>query len=247
MSHTSQSPVSKYSTANLPTTADIGAIAYDTDKEQLVFFESGGFWSSLGGAGVDALTDTYIINATTNEIKSISGDVPQDWASNVVFSLNFETLIVGSSAETIGKDAFNRQFSSGNTFKGDINIPIGVKYIKQGAFFSNDFTGKLILPEGLIEIESYGVGFLQEIDAGTLDEAGMLIPSSVTSIGAYAFTNNPTKRIDCYAPKFAFKANSLSNTYSLQTIHVPINDTTFTAGPNQTIGSRTGIEIIKDL
>jgi hypothetical protein len=246
MSHTSQSPVSKYSTANLPTTAGIGAIAYDTDKEQLVFFESGGFWNSLGGAGVDALTDTYIINATTNEIKSISGDVPQDWASDFA-SLDFQTLIVGSSAETIGKDAFNRQFYAGYEFTGNLNIPIGVKYIKQGAFFSNDFTGKLILPEGLIEIESYGLGFLSEMDAGTLDEAGMIIPSSVTSIDAYAFTNNVIKRIDCYAPKYAFKANSLANTYSLQTIHVPINDTTFTAGPNQTVGNKTGLEIIKDL
>ena len=103
------------------------------------------------------------------------------------------------------------------------------------------------MPEGLIEIESYGLGLLQDMDAGSLDEAGMVIPSSVTSIDSWAFASNPIVRIDCYAPKYAFKVNSLSTNTVLQTIHVPINDTTFTAGPNQTVGDKTGLEIIKDL
>lgn len=242
MSHTSKNPVSKYSTANLPTNASVGTVAYDTDKEELVFYKEGGFWDSLGGAGIDAITDTYIINELTNEILSVSGDIPQDWASGCS---NYTSVVIGSSAETIGQDAFNRQIcATVLKFKGYLNIPVGVKYIKQGAFFNNAFTGTIVLPEGLIEIDRYAFGALNELDS----YLGFVIPSSVETIGDFAFTNLPSQRIDCYTTKDVFSANSLGSWLAVSPeLHVPTNDTTFTAGPNQTIGGQSLIEVIKDL
>lgn len=244
MSYTSKNPVSKYSTANLPNNVEVGTIAYDTDQEQLVFYKEGGFWDSLGGAGIDAVTDTYMINESTNEILSISGDIPQDWGSTCS---NFTSVVIGSSAETIGRDAFNRQTCSTDLkLKGSLNIPVGVKYIRQGAFFSNNITETIVLPEGLIEIEAYGFGSI-----GLLlnQELGLVIPSSVTTIGALSLSNFYSKRIDCYTTKNAFGSNSIGGSWNSVTkeIHVPTNDTTFTAGPNQTVGGQSGIYVYKDL
>ena len=76
----------------------------------------------------------------------------------------------------------------------------------------------------------------------------LTIPDSVTSIGNYAFSGcTGLTNVNCYVTKTIFdQTNVIANT-SVTTIHVLASDVTWTAGAGQTIGGKTGIEVIKDL
>ena len=69
--------------------------------------------------------------------------------------------------------------------KKTLTIPSNVVAILQDTFQNENFTG-LILPEGLLRIDS---GSFSDNKLG-LDGNDLTIPSTVTLIGEYAFSNN---------------------------------------------------------
>tara|TARA_R110000772_G_scaffold158_8_gene746 strand:+ start:2686 stop:3309 length:624 start_codon:yes stop_codon:yes gene_type:complete len=102
---------------------------------------------------------------------------------------------------------------------GSLVIPNSVTSIRHDAFYQcSGFTGKLT------------------------------IPNSVTSIGLFAFSECYTlTSIDCYVEESILNSGNILRNSGFTTIHVRSTDSTWTAGAGQTIGGKTGIEVIKDL
>ena len=89
------------------------------------------------------------------------------------------SLVLPEDLEYIGQSAFYRC----NGLTGSLKIPNGIKVIHSGTYgtFCNcGFTGNLILPMGLTEIQANAFN-------GTKFKGELNIPSTVTTIGAEAF------------------------------------------------------------
>ena len=129
-----------------------------------------------------------------------------------------------------------------SSLKG-LSIGQGVTTIGNSAFYyCSGFTGSLTIPDSVTTI---GSSAFQSCAGFT---GSLTIPDSVTSIGNYAFSNcSGLTNVNCYVTKTIFdQTNVIANT-SVTTIHVLASDVTWTAGAGQTIGGKTGIEVIKDL
>ena len=135
----------------------------------------------------------------------------------------FAFVSCGNSVDPISKFTFNA---------GITIIPFRV--------LSNSFVDEIIIPEGIIELHA---GCFYNCSVST----PLNIPSSVTNIQEeiLSFCLNLTT-INSYAAKGAFKNSSLSYS-NITTIHAKINDNSWAAGTGQTIGGKSGIEVIKDL
>lgn len=175
-------------------------------------------------------------------------------AANVAFGLNSTELLIPYSVTDIGIQAFQ-----GTGFKS-ISLDNGIVNIGDAAFFEMPkLEGEVIIPEGVTTI-----GQAAFSTSGTLDDGGgitsLTIPSSVTSIGANAFAQPAAgfpgdrgsvlalKRVNCYVNKSIVDAgvNSLGGNNGLTEIHVRENDSSWTAGPGQTVGGLT-LFVVKDL
>ena len=172
------------------------------------------------------------------------------------------SLTLPSSLTSIGEGAFD----SCSGFSGDLTLPPNLTSIGSYAFaYCSGFTGGLTLPPNLTSIGSYAFAYcngftgdltlpssLTSIGEGAFAYCSgftgdLTLPPNLTSIGDYAFAYySGFTRINCYTTLNAFSSLSLIGS-SITTIHVRLSDSTWTAGPNQTIGGQSGITVIKDL
>ena len=111
------------------------------------------------------------------------------------------------------------------------------------AFYScTGLTGSLTIPDSVTSIKPLAFRTCTSLTGD------LVIPNSVASIGNGAFSDcTGLTNVDCYVEKDVLDVfNSLFGT-SVTTIHVRSTDSTWTAGAGQTIGGKTGINVIKDL
>lgn len=149
------------------------------------------------------------------------------------------TLTIGNGLRIIDNFLF-----SGCGFTGSLVIPNGVRSIGISAFNGcSGFTGSLIIPNSVTNIRDSAFG-----DCTGLTSVN--IGSNVANIGNFigAFVNCTNLLVvNCYVEKSILdKSSNLLNS-GVTTIHVRSTDSTWTAGAGQTIGGKTGIEVIKDL
>ena len=162
-------------------------------------------------------------------------EIPSNWK---IFQSSLKGLSIGQGVTTIGSSAF--YFCTG--FTGSLTIPDSVTTIANAFMYCTGFTGSLTIPDSVTTI---GSSAFQSCSGFT---GSLTIPDSVTSIGNYAFSGcTGLTNVNCYVTKTIFdQTNVIANT-SVTTIHVLASDVTWTAGAGQTIGGKTGIEVIKDL
>lgn len=77
---------------------------------------------------------------------------------------------------------------------GQLILPKGLQYINDSAFYGCNFSGDLVVPEGVrrIEINAFTWSF-----GG--DPAVLSLPSTIEFIGYEAFANTPFTKVICYA------------------------------------------------
>jgi len=153
------------------------------------------------------------------------------------------TLTIPDSVTTIGDYAFRD--CTGFT---DLIIEDGLDRIHFNAFQDCAFTS-VTLPSTITRLD-------QGCFYGNSNLTDFTFPESLTIIGqeVLAQCTNITN-VNIYVTKTLFEANDttfpqvygqLANT-GVTTVHVRASDNTWTAGAGQTIGGKTGIEVIKDL
>ena len=123
------------------------------------------------------------------------------------------TLIIPRFVEYIGEQAFSYNtgltglelrdglrsigemaFEECEYMGGQLILPKGLEYINDSAFYGCNFSGDLVVPEGVLRIE---------INAFTWsfggDPAVLSLPSTIEFIGYEAFANTTFSRVICYA------------------------------------------------
>lgn len=258
MSYTTKVPSIAKSTSGLPTDVEDGTTAYDTTQNTLVV-RVGGAWEKAGGAGATTPTVVYDDGAAVGNTDQIQGDIPYRW---MYVDLSLKGLVIGTSCTTIGDGAFDR--CTGLT--GSLVIPNSVTSIGNAAFREcSGFTGSLTIPNSVASILDVAFRDCTGLTSLTIGSSvtsigasafynctgltgSLIIPNNVTSIGAFAFWNcTGLTNVDCYVEKSVLDVTSSLASSGVTTIHVRSTDNTWTAGAGQTIGGKTGIEVIKDL
>ena len=174
------------------------------------------------------------------------------------------SLVIPDSVTTIGSYAFDG--CSG--FDGTLTLPNTIENIRRSAFDScSGLTGPLNIPDSVTFIDDYTFNGCSSLTGS------LTIPNSVTKVGVQAFADcssltgtltipnsilsafghsafkncSGLNNVDCYVEKSFLDVSSCLLGTSVTTIHVRSTDSTWTAGAGQTIGGKTGIEVIKDL
>jgi hypothetical protein len=221
MSHTHNTPISNFSTADLPTDMAEGSVAFDTDTQELVAYKNGS-WESLGSGGGIGST-TYVRDNVAGVIDQIQGDIPAGWKS---VDSSLKGLVIGTSCTNIGSGAF---------------------------YFCSGLTGDLVIPDSVTWIGTVGDNFGDSgVFAGATYGPNLTIGKNVENVGQWDFAfNNNLINVNCYITKTIIdsgRGEVFLGNQNMQTIHVRANDDTWTAGPNQTIGSASSqVTVIKDL
>ncbi len=210
------------------------------------------FFNSLG----DTTSETFKLVIPPN-VKEINIAAFNNATSGTAGLMEIE---LHEGLEKIGQSAF----ASNQRIAGEITIPDSVSTIERFAFstmasasipvskftlgsgidtiteriFEGSHIQDIIIPDSITTIENSAFQSVQSITSLT-------IPNSVTSIDL-AFGNCSATNINSYAVKGAFLSSSLTNS-NITTIHARSTDSSWTAGVNQTIGGKSGIEVIKDL
>ncbi len=206
-------------------------------------------------------TPTVLYDINDTSLVSITTDIPDNWNVSGTAYPTATRLEIGNTCTAIGLQAF----SSADSLSGALIIPGSVTDIDTSAFQGTKFSS-LTLNEGLVDI---GGGAFYEMEAltGTVNIPGSVetigdaafgftnissitIPGTVTSIGVNALRANPSlTTFNCYVDKSLIDAATgiFIDCTSLTEIHVLATDSSWTAGPGQTIGGKSGIEVIKDL
>lgn len=221
MSHTHNTPISNFSTADLPTDMAEGSVAFDTDTQELVAYKNGS-WESLGSGGGIGST-TYVRDNVAGVIDQIQGDIPAGWKS---VDSSLKGLVIGTSCTNIGSNAF--YFYVGLT--GDLVIPDSVTWIGT--------VGDNFGDSGVFAGATYGPNLTIGKNVENVGQWD------------FAFNNNLIN-VNCYITKTIIdsgRGEVFIGNQNMQTIHVRANDDTWTAGPNQTIGGASSqVTVIKDL
>jgi hypothetical protein len=231
MSHTHNTPISNFSTADLPTDMAEGSVAFDTDTQELVAYKNGS-WESLGSGGGIGST-TYMRLNVAGEIGQIQGDITAVKVQDEVNSgggygnnTSVKGLVIGTSCTNIGSNAF---------------------------YFYVGLTGDLVIPDSVTWIGTVGDNFGDSgVFAGATYGPNLTIGKNVENVGQWDFAfNNNLINVNCYITKTIIdsgRGEVFLGNQNMQTIHVRANDDTWTAGPNQTIGSASSqVTVIKDL
>lgn len=147
-------------------------------------------------------------------------------------------LSLGNKVTSIGANAFNGCYAAGN-----LVIPTSVTSIGSYAYYNcSNLEGDLTIPNSVTNIGSYA--FYNCSNLGP----NLTIPISVTSIGNNAFANCASlNNANIYT---TFSVIDVDNTLvftAITGIHARADDGSWTEGPNQTIGDKAGITVIKDL
>lgn len=146
-------------------------------------------------------------------------------------------LIIPNSVTTIGNDAFRYCTSIESLTIGNSVVTIGANAFEG---FFGVMGATIIIPDSVTTIG--GGAFSSSYFAGVLT-----IPNSVTSIGNGAFMDTGIYMVNAYVTKTILDVTNALALTSVNTIHARASDATWTAGAGQTIGGKTGIEVIKDL
>ena len=232
MSHSTKIPSITKSTSGLPTDVEDGTTAYDTTQNTLVV-RVGGAWEKAGGAGATTPTVVYDDGASVGNTDQIQGDIPNNWKRA---DSSLKGLVIGTSCTSIGYDAF---------------------------FLCTDITGSLVIPNSVTSISDFAFSACFGINGD------LIIPGSISYMGSSVFSNiginnvtimngavigyntfsncSSLTNIDCYVEKSVLDVNNSLRNSGVTTIHVRSTDSTWTAGTGQTIGGKSGIEVIKDL
>ena len=119
---------------------------------------SGGSGGEEGGGGFagpySVPEETTVYGDGGSVIATLTGDIPAGWQGN---NTNLRSVVIGSSATSIGNGAFSQP--DGPTYSGDIIIPDSVTSIGDGAFggYSTAVApgGKLVIGTGITSIGPY--------------------------------------------------------------------------------------------
>ena len=176
------------------------------------------------------------------------------------------SLVIPDNILTIEREAF-----WGCGFTGTLTIPANILTIMPYTF--RDCTGftDLIIEDGLdrihfnafqdcaftsVTLPSTITRLDQSCFRGNSNLTDFTFPESLTIIGQGVLVQcTNITNVNIYVTKTLFEANDttfpqvygqLANT-GVTTVHVRASDNTWTAGAGQTIGGKTGIEVIKDL
>ena len=189
-------------------------------------------------SGGDVPFATSLYDSGENLLVSIETDIPPVW-NDFNTSYNATRLEIGTSCTSIGSRAFDRC----NGLTGSLVIPNSVTIIGSYTFFGcSGLTGDLVIPDGVTSIGTAAFDLCSGF-TGTLT-----IPNSVTFISGTAFDRClGLTNVDCYVEKFVLDGSNTIKDSGVTTIHARSTDGTWTAGAGQTIGGKTGIEVIKDL
>ena len=124
-------------------------------------------------------TPTLAASAETgNPLRMVVGDIPALWKSTASLGTGDGSLYIGSSATSIGNNAFSYCYG----FTGSLTIPNSVTSIGIGAFEDcSGFTGALTIPNSVTTISDSAFLFCSGFTGA------LTIPNSVTTIGSYAF------------------------------------------------------------
>jgi len=172
------------------------------------------------------------------------------------------SLTFGNTLSSIGGSAFRDCIN----FRGNLTIPSSVITIDASAFQNcSNFTGSLVFPNSVTSIGGSAFrgcsGFVSLTIPSSVTSIGssafqdctglvgnLTIPSSVSSIGTSAFRNcSGLTSVDCYVDKTILNVSSSIEDTLITTIRVLSSDPSWTAGPNQTIGGKSNINVIKNL
>jgi len=261
MSHSPKSPPLAKATADLPDVED-GVLAYDTTQGKPVA-RLAGVWSEIAGEVFGTPTVVYDDGAGIGNTDQIQGDIPYSWKR---YDTSLKGLVIGNSCTRIPKFAF--EGCTGLT--GSLVIPDSVTYINDNAFaFCQGFDGRLTLSDNLLRI---GYQAFRSNSSSQMIYTGELIVNAeilggqcfyglgITNLtigeklktiegnSNFSYCMNLTNA-NCYVTKDVIDQESagMFELTSLSTFHVRSTDNTWTAGPNQTIGLKTGVLVIKDL
>ncbi len=190
----------------------------------------------------DLPVGTVALDATTNEHKSFNGsswDAIEGGGDIGTATIVFDST--GPAYDQIAGDIPVYWKKLDSSLKGLV-IGTSCRSIGSYAFDScQGLTGSLAIPDSVISIG-------REAFYSCINLTSLTIGNSVTSIGISAFfLCSGLTNIDCYVEKSVFNNTSALNDSGVTTIHVRSTDSTWTAGAGQTIGSKTGITVIKDL
>ena len=190
------------------------------------------------------------LNTGPNEVIQIFGDIDSSKTGGYAgYGADSEAIVLGTSCTTIGYGSFG-----GNRFNCQLVIPDSVTRIESGAFyFATSITGDLVIPDSVTWIGTVGDNFGDSgVFAGCTYGPNLTIGRNVKNIGQwdFAFNSNLTN-VNCYIPKTVIDNSRDDEVFfgssNIATIHARVDDDTWTAGTNQTIGGVSGIEVIKDL
>ena len=166
------------------------------------------------------------------------------------------TLTLPEGLETINDRAFERC-----SLTGSLVLPSTLKTIGVQAFDSastggsqrNNFTGAVIIPEGVTTLGYYTF-------RNCLGITSLTIPSTIIDLEIYCafgdiLANVPScTNVNLYLSRDSIDVingfGDLINIFdgsSVSTLHVRTGDTSWTAGGGQTIAGKSGITVIKDL
>jgi hypothetical protein len=163
----------------------------------------------------------YIGSSGFSDNARITGEIKLP--DSLTFIDTFTFTQIGNATNPINKFTFGSGLTAiswrclASSYINDIVIPNGVKTLEFECFMNVYGLANLTIPSSVDNIENEFIAY----------------SSSLTSL-------------NCYAVKEAFESQSLLNS-SIITIHARINDSSWTAGSGQTIGGKSGIEVIKDL
>ena len=193
-------------------------------------------------------------NTGANEVIQFFDNVPaQDQPGSIGgfggLGSDMEGLVLGTSCTAILSGSFTSL-----KIACQLVIPDSVTRIDSSAFyFATGITGDLVIPDSVTWIGSVGDSFGDSgVFAGCTFGPNLTIGRNVKNIGQwdFAFNSNLTN-VNCYIPKTVIDNSRDDEVFfgssNIATIHARVDDDTWTAGTNQTIGGVSGIEVIKDL
>lgn len=175
--------------------------------------------------------NTYAFDSSGDLLSYDQGDVDVNWMQN---NPNIKSMRLSKADDlTIGMNAFNNCGLSGGIY-----IPGNVTTIGLGAFyFCKSLNGGLVIEEGVEIIEPYALGNCDGFN-GTLR-----LPSTITSIGNFAFERDEFSRVEIHAttaPTIASFAFVNMPSVEDSKIHVPVGAVGYAA-------SYDGLTVVYDL
>jgi hypothetical protein len=189
-------------------------------------------------------------NTGANEVIQIFGDIDSSKTGGYAgYGADSEGIVLGTSCTTIGSNSLG-----GNRYNCQLVIPDSVTRIDSFAFyFATDITGDLVIPDSVTWIGTSGLNYGDSaVFTGCTYGPNLTIGRNVKNIGQWDFGfNSNLTNVNCYIPKTVIDKSRddevFSGSNNIATIHARVNDATWTAGTNQTIGGVSGVEVIKDL